>query len=150
MRCAGGGSEHPSRSWRVMLTRSRRACTSVCWHPWSPRARAITPIWQSGHCQQRATRTCASTASLHSRLTEWPRLDRYQEHTIELPVADLSWSIRPTRQRCVTAVQGSADARPGRAERHLAGRSFARRAQRADASAAALSRSSGHVPHVAA
>ena len=49
-------------------------------------ARASTPTWPSGP-RRAATRTCASTAS--SWVDPWPRLDRFKEHTLELPVGDL-------------------------------------------------------------
>ena len=43
--------------------------------------------------RQGLSRSCASTASLVST-TKWPRLDRFVEHNIELPVASLTVSAR--------------------------------------------------------
>ena len=61
-------------------------------------ARATTPISPSGRAA-RAIRTCASTARSCRRGT-WPRLDRFNEHTIELPVADVRRRARQRSARC--------------------------------------------------
>ena len=50
-------------------------------------ARATTPISPSGRAG-RVMNSCAWTAS-SCRPAKWPRLSRFQEHTLELPVADL-------------------------------------------------------------
>ena len=67
-----------------------------CWRRWSWRARVTTPTWPRGR-RRRATRTCASTARLLPT-DSWPRLSRFQEHTIELPVATLAVSPRAERE----------------------------------------------------
>ena len=43
--------------------------------------------------QARASRTCASTASILPT-AQWPRLSRFKEHTIELPVAQIDVAAR--------------------------------------------------------
>ena len=77
-------AEH--RPDRGRLLRERRASTSASWPRWSPRARATTPTWPVG----RRARPLAPARGrpVHPR-GPWPRLDRYKEHTIELPVADV-------------------------------------------------------------
>ena len=54
----------------------------------------------------------------------WPRLDRYKEHTIELPVADVV--VDPANEAELRAAVKSAGERPGRDVRGLAGEQAAR------------------------
>ena len=79
------------RSSRRAPIRSRRCCcarraagASNCWHRSWSRARGSTPTSRSGP-PRRASPNCAWTATMLPT-AKWPRLDRFREHTIELPV----------------------------------------------------------------
>ncbi len=61
----------------------------------------------------RASRTCASTASC-CRPRRWPRLDRFKEHTIELPVGDARRCRRATEAQLRAGARRGARARQGR------------------------------------
>ncbi len=78
-------------------------------------ARATTPTSPSGRAA-RATRTCASTAS-SCRRDRWPRLDRFQEHTIELPVADVARRARERDASCAQRSRSALEHRQGRGAR---------------------------------
>ena len=83
----------PGEDRAAELTRSPRgscattaAVTSACSHRWSSRARASTPISRNGR------RPGFHHLRVDGRFLptdRFPRLDRYVEHDIELPVADL-------------------------------------------------------------
>ena len=83
----------------------------------------------------RGTRTCASTVSSFP----WRRgraLDRYKEHTIELPVADVV--VDPANEASCAPRSRRAGERPGRDVRGLAGEQAARGAGQRPAATALL------------
>ena len=86
---------------RAPAARLSRASASRCSRRWSWPARASTPISRSGP-RRRATGRCASMAS-QLPTAPWPRLSRFKEHTIELPVAELDVGaqdrVRTARRR---------------------------------------------------
>ena len=111
-----------------------------CSRRWSSTARASTPTSPSGP-RPRATRSCAWTASC-SRLRPFPRLDRFKEHSIELPVGYAKVAPR-NEKRAARAPREGARVRQGRGAR--ADRQEASRCSRPSAPAppaAAASRSS--------
>ena len=79
-----------------LLKQYRGAEDRRCSRRWSSTAKASTPTSPSGRCP-RATGTCASTASCCST-RPFPRIDRFKEHTIELPVGDVVVSAKAETQ----------------------------------------------------
>ena len=71
----------------------RRSCattpasTSACWRRWWWRARASTPISPSG--RRARGHTHLRVDGDFTKVDPWPRLDRFKEHTLELPVGDV-------------------------------------------------------------
>jgi excinuclease ABC subunit A len=62
------------------------ASTSACWRRWWSTARASTPSWPTG---RGAGYTHLRVDGEFLPTTGFPRIDRFKEHTIELPVASL-------------------------------------------------------------
>ena len=126
------------------LLRDCRGRRSTLLAPLSSRARATTRTWPSGRLG-RATRTCASMASCMPT-ERWPRLDRFKEHTIELPTGDVEVSPR-RRARAARRAAPRARLRQGRRRTCIdrgAGRSvFSTRARVRRAAAASPSPTRG-------
>ena len=61
---------------------------SCCWRRWWSRARATTPSSPSGPMQRGYKQLRVDGEMLTTY--QWPRLNRFKEHTIELPVAQIS------------------------------------------------------------
>ena len=79
----------------------------ACSRRWSWRARVTTRIWPRGR-PRRAIRTCASTARCMPT-DNWPRLSRFHEHTIELPVATACSLAACEKPSCATALTTALD-----------------------------------------
>jgi excinuclease ABC subunit A len=80
------------------------ASTSVCWPRWSAAAKACTPSWPNGR---------AHAALRHLRVdgnfvptTNFPRIDRFKEHNIELPV--ISLDVDPANEGALRAALATA------------------------------------------
>ena len=89
---------------RARCCATTAASTSRCSRRWSSRARAIyTDLakWArgKGFAHLRVDGAFLPT-------DRWPRLDRFKEHTIELPVADAASSAPATEARCARRSRG--------------------------------------------
>ena len=72
---------------RAAAARLHAASTSACSRRWSSTARASTPTSPSGRKARGHTHLRVDGEFLP--VDPWPRLDRFKEHTLELPVGDL-------------------------------------------------------------
>ncbi len=106
------------------LLRDYAGSASRCSRRSSSRARATTPTSRSGRRARASPHLRVDGAMLPTQ--RWPRLDRFKEHTIELPVARAASSPPENEPALRERARARARIRQGRRARARAARSTAR------------------------